>query len=105
MRTYSARVFSIVKTCREAQGELYFYLIHVRLDQNLTYKGLCISCLVDGGVCPQTVTYHVHIGCLQAFNQQALQRLLQHGGDPCNTLAENRILNWLVIKRVQKNMF
>lgn len=66
--------------------ELNFYLIHVRLDQNLTHKGLRISSLVNGGVCPQAVTDHVHVGRLEAFNQQALQGLLQHGGDPCNSL-------------------
>lgn len=74
----------------DALTELYFYLIHVRLDQNLTHKGLCISSLVDGGVCPQAVAHHVHIGRLEAFNQQTLQGLLQHGGDPCNSLRRDR---------------
>lgn len=86
----SARVLSTVGRRVDALTELYFYLIHVRLDQNLTHKGLRISSLVDGGVCPQAVAHHVHVGRLEAFNQQTLQGLLQHGGDPCNSLRRDR---------------
>lgn len=67
-----------------------FYLVHVRFNQHLSYQSLSVSCLVYGGICPQAVTHHVHIGCLQTLNQQPLQRLLQHGGDPCDTLTEDR---------------
>lgn len=74
----------------EYGSELNLHLIHVRLDQNLTHKGLCISGLVDCGVRPQAVTHHVHIGCLEAFDEQTLQGLLQHGSDPCNTLRQDK---------------
>lgn len=64
------------------------YLIHVRFDENLSHQSFSVSSLVDGGVRPQAVTHHVHVGRLQALDQQTLKRLLQHGGDPCNTLSE-----------------
>jgi len=62
------------------------YLVHVWFDQHLSYQGLSISSLVDGGIRPQAVSHHDHVGCLQTLDQHALQRLLQHGGDPCDTL-------------------
>lgn len=65
------------------------YLVHVRLYQHLSNQGLDIASLVYGGVRPQAVTHHVHVGRLQTLDQHALQRLLQHGGDPCDALAED----------------
>lgn len=66
----------------------YFYLVRVRFNQNLSHQSFGISRFVNGGIRPQAVTHHVHVGRLQALNQQALQRLLQHGGDPCYTLSK-----------------
>lgn len=74
----------------QALSELHLYLIHVRLDQNLTHKGLRVSSLVDGGVRPQAVTHHVHVGRLESFDKQTLQGLLQHGSDPCNSLRQDK---------------
>lgn len=90
-RGCSAKVLTNVSKCALGstvyQNVWHVYLIHIWFDQHLSYKSLGISSLVYGGVCPQAVTHHVQIGCLQTLNQQALQRLLQHGGDPCDTLA------------------
>lgn len=72
---------------------MYVYLVHVWFHQHLSYQGLSISSLVYGGIRSQAVTHHVHIGCLQTLDQQALQRLLQHGGDPCDTLSHTQLKN------------
>ena len=81
------------------------YLVHVWFDQHLSYQGLSISSLVYGGICPQAVTHHVYVGCLQTLNQQALQRLLQHGGDPCDTLAEDRTSSHTQLKNKYRKYF
>lgn len=79
----------------------FAYLVHVWLDQHLSYQSLSISSLVYGGIRPQAVAHHVHVGCLQTLDQHALQRLLQHGGDPRDTLT-TKIFRTLTKKSAQK---
>lgn len=69
------------------------YLVHVWFDQHLSHQSFCVSGFVYGGVRPQAVAHHVHIGRLQTLDQQTLQGLLQHGGDPRNALPEHNKLH------------
>ena len=74
------------------------YLVHVWFDEHLSHQCLSISGLVYGGIRSQAVTHYVHIGRLKTLDQQALERLLQHGGDPCNTLTEKDTLSLTLLQ-------